>query len=205
MHAHSTSNPSSAKEPAQPVAAVLAFLFPGAGHFYLGHRFRGVMVAIGVMLLFGTGLLVGGIDSVDRRENGLWFWFYGQMWNGPIVFAVDHLHQTRFKVVDPSRGLRSATPSEFRNPENGQVIDTYPDPATGAPVASYSPSLDPTKRVTVQNAYPPKARSFGRVSELGTLFVAIAGMLNLVCIIDATFKHPAKRDLPRPRPTPQPA
>ena len=204
MRPATPANMTQTKEPPQPVAAVLAFLFPGAGHFYLGHRTRGLLVAAGVLMLFFTGLLLGGLDSVDRRENGLWFWFYGQMWNGPMVFGVDYLHQTQFKVVDPRGGTRSASPREFRNPVNGSPIDTQPDPVTGAPIATYSPSMDPTKRVTVQNAYPPKARSFGRVSELGTLFVAIAGMLNLVCIIDAMFKHPAKREISRPRPTPKP-
>lgn len=169
------------------MAAVLAFLFPGGGHFYLGHRDRAIRIAAGVLLLFFTGLAVGGIDAVDRRENGLWFWFYGQMWNGPIVFGADYLHQTRFKVTDAQGVLRSARPNEFRNPITGAPEQIYLDPATNLPTARYT---DPKTLVTttVSPARPPKLRSIGKTSELGTLFVAVGGMLNLIAMIDAAFK-----------------
>jgi hypothetical protein len=178
-------------EPIQPLAAVLAFAFPGAGHFFLGYRARGLRIAAGVLLLFLTGLLIGGIDAIDRRENGLWFYFYGQMWNGPLAFGVDYAHQHHFKVTDATIGVRSATPHEFRNPDTGAPVKIEIDPATGRPTAAYSPGLNPTAKTVVSPAYPPKVRSLGRLSELGTLFIAIAGMLNLVCIIDAAFKHSA--------------
>lgn len=173
----------------QPLAAVLAFAFPGAGHWALGHRDRAVRIAAGVLLLFFTGLFVGGVDAVDRRENGLWFWFYGQMWNGPLVFGVDYLHQTQFKVNDGGV-LRSARPNEFRNPLTGAAETIFPDPTTGAPTAEYT---DPKtlKTTRVSPARPPKVRSVGKTSELGTLFIAVGGMLNLIAIIDATFKPKA--------------
>lgn len=175
----------------QPLAAVLAFAFPGAGHWVLGHRDRAVRIAAGVLLLFFTGLFVGGVDAVDRRENGLWFWFYGQMWNGPLVFGVDYVHQTQFKVIDPgSRVLRSARPNEFRNPITGVAETIVIDAKTGVPTADYTdPKTLQTTRVSP--ARPPKVRSVGKTSELGTLFIAVGGMLNLIAIIDATFKPKA--------------
>lgn len=183
------------RESLQPVAGVLAFVLPGAGHYYLGHKRRGVRIGLGVALLFVTGLLFGGLDSVDRRENPLWFWFYGQMWNGPAVFAVDWVHQNHFKVRDRFGGapiVRSARPDEYRDPRTGQPVPILTDPQTGERFANVpDPSGPGTTRVA--NARPPKVRTLGRVSELGTLFIAVAGMMNLICIIDATFRARAER------------
>jgi hypothetical protein len=172
--------------PPQPMAALLAFAFPGAGHLFLGYRARAVRIAAGVLLLFIVGLGIGGLDAVDRKENGLWFWFYGQMWTGPLAFGVDYLHQTEFKVIDHRGAIRSAAPNEFRNPVTGapELINVDEN---GVPWAKYQVPGS-TNAIVVKPAYPPKRRSSGRASELGTLFIAIAGMLNLVAIIDAMFK-----------------
>lgn len=52
---------------------------------------------LGVLLLVATGLLVGGIDAVDHRSDGLWF--AAQVMCGPIVIAVDLVNQTWLKTM----------------------------------------------------------------------------------------------------------
>lgn len=151
------------EETFQPVAAVLAALFPGAGHFYLGETRRGVLIAAGVLGMFFGGMLIGGIGVVDRRDN--FIWFMGQALVGPIAFGVDTAHQSMFKVVDGGGRLRPAGPDEGRG-DQGQVV---------------------------YGGTPPYIRSLGRVNELGTLFATIAGMMNLICIIDAAFYAPRGR------------
>lgn len=52
------------------VAMVLAYLVPGAGHFYLGYRARAAAFCMIVLLLFGLGLAVDGslytlLDSLN--------------------------------------------------------------------------------------------------------------------------------------------
>ncbi len=186
---------STARESLQPVAGILAFLLPGAGHYSLGHRKRGLLIGLGVLLLYVTGLLFGGIDSVDRKENPLWFWFYGQMWNGPVVFATDWLHQNRLKVVDTIQGqtfIRSARPDEYRDPQTGRPVPIKQDPQTGERFA-YVPDQTGPGGKRVAGVRPPKLRTLGRVSELGTLFIAVSGMMNLICIIDATVKSRTDR------------
>jgi TM2 domain-containing membrane protein YozV len=71
----------------QPVAAIAGWIFPGLGHIVSGNARRGVAAMIGVLLLFICGLLVGGLDCVDRKEDRLWF--IGQAGCGPITFAAD--------------------------------------------------------------------------------------------------------------------
>ena len=80
-----------------------------------------------------TGVLVGGIDAVDHKHDGLWF--IAQVCCGPIVIAIDMA--TQFFIVD-------------------------------APIE---------KRATLVG--------LSHVNEIGTLFVAMAGLMNLVVILDA--------------------
>lgn len=201
----------------QPVAALLAFAFPGLGHWYLGQRRRAALVATGVLGLFLTGLLVAGIDAVDSgawpqrrlaaltgrpvtwvRTDGDPIWFLGQMFCGPIAFAVDHVHQTRFKVLDASRTLRTAMPNEVRDPRTGEAIQVrddnnqqplrFVDPATGQP------------RLSTPADRPPYVKPLARVAEIGTLACTLAGMINLIAIIDCAHNRRRQRHEGEDRP-----
>ncbi|MBC7834967.1 MAG: hypothetical protein H7Y88_07685 [Phycisphaerales bacterium] len=155
------------KEAFQPAAMVLAFLLPGAGHYALGEVRRAFLICAGVLGLFFGGILLGGIDSVDRKDD--FIWFMGQSLVGPVAFGIDYLHQSQFKVVEPRTGVRrTAIPGESRG-------------YSGEPV---------------QGGSPPNTKSLGRVNELGTLFSTVAGMMNLLCIIDAASYRPRKRNRP---------
>jgi TM2 domain-containing membrane protein YozV len=175
-HAHAEPRPYTGpaqREEFQPVAAILALIVPGAGHFYLGQARRAGLVALGILGLFFSGLLIGGIDVVDRRENPIWF--FGQALVGPLTFGVNHIHQNHFKVLDPATGrLRTARP-ELRDPAG--TIVSPPEIRGPGGIARLG---NPGDR-------PPNSQSLGRMNELGTLFVTIAGMLNLIAILDAAF------------------
>lgn len=90
---------------------------------------------LGVLMLVVIGVLVGGVDCVDRRNDRLWF--LAQSVCGPIVFAVDFVNQ--------------------------RYVQTLPD----------------------EQRY--RAIALNKPNEMGTLFVALAGLMNLVVILDATF------------------
>lgn len=167
-----------------PVAGILAFVLPGAGHIALRQTRRGLYIALGVLGLFVSGLLIGGIDAVDRRED--FVWFLGQALVGPLTFAVDYHHQHNIKVIDPDTGLRrSAGPHEIRNPRTGRAV-LVRNPADGTPVRFEDPRTGQTRLSTPEDR-PPNTKSLGRMNELGTLFITIAGMLNLIAILDAAF------------------
>jgi hypothetical protein len=171
------------RETFQPFAAILAFVFPGAGHLYLGSPRRAALIALGILSLFFGGLLIGGIDVVDRTDNPINLfgrqiagpWFIGQAFVGPLTFAVDHLHQTRFKVIDPATRLPRTAEPEIRN-SAGDLV---------RPAEVRGP--DGVARIGNPGDRPPASQSIGRMNELGTLFIAIAGMLNLIAILDAAF------------------
>jgi hypothetical protein len=148
-----------------PAAMVLAWVFPGLGHWYLGEKKRARLICAGIMGLFVSGVFIGGVNAVDRKEDTIWF--FGQAIVGPVAIGTDLVHQTFLKVKtkDPVTGMetvRSARPDEARG-------------ADGWPTTPKPGQL------------PPSSTSLGRMNELGTLFSTIAGMLNLLVIIDAAM------------------
>lgn len=66
------------KEPA--LAAMLSWLIPGAGHFYLGQRFKAGFFFVVINVLFFLGLALGE-GLVVNREKFFYYWA-GQLLNG---------------------------------------------------------------------------------------------------------------------------
>ena len=56
-----------------PLVALLAWLVPGAGHFYLGLRKRALLLFIAIELTFFLGLYIGSIRVVDPAQSMFWF------------------------------------------------------------------------------------------------------------------------------------
>ena len=174
-----------------PKGLLLGLIFPGAGHMATGQVARGLLVAIGVLGLFFGGIFIGGIDVIDSEEDRIWF--IGEALVGPIAFGVDYAHQNRFKAYDPSAlGVssqaeldrmvrRSAYPSETRvttaiTLSGGQVVT----------IPYFQPAGPGQAR--------PNKKSIGKINELGTLFATIAGMMNLIAVIDAAFPSPRRKE-----------
>ena len=87
------------------------------------------------------GLFIGGVDSVDSKDDYLWF--YAQVGVGPVVMAIDAVNQ-------------------------GVVKDMPEDE---------------------QRAW----RSLGHVNSVGTLFIGLAGLMNIVVILEAFYPRPGQR------------
>ena len=52
------------------LAGILAWILPGAGHYYLGHRGIATVLFVAVSFAYGVGLAVGGVkNSVNPRVN----------------------------------------------------------------------------------------------------------------------------------------
>ena len=49
------------------VAALLAFLLPGLGHWYQGRRFKAAIFSVGILLLFGWGQVLGEGQTTYSR------------------------------------------------------------------------------------------------------------------------------------------
>lgn len=57
-----------------PIAGFLAWLVPGLGHIYLGHRTRGLICLVTITATFWTGVAIGSVQgTIDPHERTLWF------------------------------------------------------------------------------------------------------------------------------------
>jgi len=115
-----------------PSIIVLGLVLPGLGHVCTGQKRRGFLIMFGVLFLVLCGVLVGGIDAVDQKNDGLWF--IAQMWCGLTVIGIDLLNQF---FIAP---------------------------------------LPITQRATLVG--------LSHANEIGTLFIALAGLMNFVVLLD---------------------
>ncbi|MSR40893.1 MAG: hypothetical protein EXS10_03210 [Phycisphaerales bacterium] len=142
-------------QPFRASFALLGWLLPGLGQWATGARLRGVFAGIGVLGLLFSGLLVGGVDCVDRNEDPLWF--IGQVCAGPLVIAADVANTQLLKSGRAAPLIAAAVP--------------------------YGAAMNP--------ADVPKISSFkglAHSNEFGTLLVFLAGLMNLVVLLDASIR-----------------
>jgi hypothetical protein len=127
-------------------AGLLGWIWPGLGHLRNGDGRRGRLVMLGVVGLFLTGVLIGGLDCVDRREDLPWF--VAQAGAGPLAFVADALNAGLLKSGKLGTLLPMTAP-------NGAMLQVS------------------------------SLKSVGLVNDVGILFTAMAGLLNVVALLDA--------------------
>jgi hypothetical protein len=154
------------------VALLGAIAFPGLGHVLSGRAKRGILAGIGVLGLFGGGLLTAGLTAVDRQQE--FWWFVPQAGVGPLAFGVDWVHQNKFKVA-----LEGGKPGAKRSADPDEGVD--PVTRRARPLAA--------------GEKPLKVVALGKPAELGLLMCALGGMMNFIVVVDAGFptrrpKHP---------------
>ncbi len=174
-----------------PLAALATWVVPGGGYWLLGQRGRALTVGLTVLLLFALGLLIGGVRSLEVPG-----WDSGD--GSQIRLILDH-RSDRTKPVwarvrpdqEPyySRGtwvMRRNPLSELRA-KPWFIAQALAGPvALGAGAWSVWAATDPDG--PDGDAQAPGATSHGRVNEIGVLYTAVAGMLNLLAIIDASHR-----------------
>jgi hypothetical protein len=140
------------------VASVLAILFPGAGHYYQGRKNKAYLFCACVLGLFVLGMFIG---------------------RGRVVYA--SWSPDDFRIQYPAQALVGlpAAPSLVqawignRDPErkflNGFMAPPPINPMTG------------NNRDTLSKWHLEASAAF----ELGTLYTSVAGLLNLLVILDA--------------------
>jgi hypothetical protein len=175
--------------------ATAAWLLPGAGYWLLGQRSRALTVGISIIALFVSGLLIGGVRLIEVPG-------YGDHGEQLIV------SQTRSN--DDGHTLRSEQVTEMRAvPENSDATTTttlgwvmrvkplddirnkpwYIAQVLNGPlniIASWGSirASEPGSNGAPFTGY----RSHSRTNELGVLYTAVAGMLNLLAIIDSASR-----------------
>ena len=192
-----------------PLAALATWVVPGGGYWLLGQRGRALTVGITVVTLFVLGLLIGGVRALEVPG-----WDEGGN-QVRLVFDTSTAGKREWVKVRPdqephySRGtwvMRRNPLSELRTKPwfIAQVLAGPVALVSGA--GSVWASSDPDG--PDGDARARGVTSHGRVNEIGVLYTAVAGMLNLLAIIDASHRasHPhARRPGPRRPDVHQPA
>ncbi|XZE34735.1 DUF6677 family protein [Pirellulaceae bacterium SH501] len=143
------------------LAALLAFLIPGAGHFYQGRTNKAYLYAACILGLFFLGLFLGQgrVVYASWTPEDYRIQFPAQMCVGLPAFPA--VVQALVRSEEPSRSSNApAEPSEWK----------------------WSEFMAPPKNLnTLSRWHFEGSAGF----ELGTLFTAVAGLLNLLAIFDA--------------------
>jgi hypothetical protein len=181
------------------LVAVCAWLVPGGGYFLIGQRVRAVTVCVAIVTLFLSGIVIGGIRIMDPPGWGQ----YGYM--DQLVQPYDKMRQELsqdYTRVEPSSAEQAgdprgddhdqaAGPALLRQPiaELGDkpwyVGQILCGPITLAASAISVNAARPTASAPMQEGWPS---SHSRSWEIGALYTAVAGMLNLLVIIDSASR-----------------
>jgi len=65
------------------VVGLLAWIIPGAGHFVLRERKRGIIMFVTIAATFLVGLYAGSIGVIDSIRS--WQWYAAQIMTSPLV------------------------------------------------------------------------------------------------------------------------
>jgi hypothetical protein len=140
------------------VAGLLTWVIPGAGHFWLGHRGLAVVFFVAISFPYWTGLALGGVlDSVNPRTN---------RWLLLAELGVGGYTLPCYGISQQIEGyaLRTAR------------LQTIPDADGSA-----------SERAAYQRFVKARApyMSFYPESDVAQIYLATAGLLNVLAILDA--------------------
>jgi hypothetical protein len=199
-----------------PVTATLASaLIPGAGYFLIGERKRGLITGLAVILLFAAGVLIAGarvISVPGFDEDG--YMKYLERYGSGYVFTTTPAVGVRSESGDPKHGPWTVV----RRMHDGSLKEF---PGVGVPPrgpAQWVLSMNPTSAVTdnlsfvgqafngplcvaggyfslqAARATPQIPKSYSRFADIGSLYTAVSGMLNLMVIVD-TYCRARRKEL----------
>jgi hypothetical protein len=159
-----------------PLVALAAWVFPGLGYWLIGHRARALTLCITVIALFLLGILIAGIRVIDVPG-------YNDHGQRVMLDAAGNAVPDGFG----SRERWALTKRPFTEITNkpwfvGQVLV--------GPIALVAANLslraaEPPNPGNINSTVP---KSHARLWEIGMLYTAVAGMLNLLAMIDSSYR-----------------
>lgn len=146
-----------------PFAGVLAWVFPGLGHLFVGDRTRAIILMVTISLTFWCGVAVGGVRiTVNPEQNRLWF--MAQICSGAHA------------LVAYGWGEHE------RNELIGGYVAEHPDQlrAIGLDVRNPGARLQLERRLLATAHWP--------AIEVALVYTGVAGLLNLLAVMDALVR-----------------
>lgn len=180
-------------------AALLAWLFPGAGHIYQGRYAKGLLFMICIMstFIFGLGLGRGRCVYATNSDGSLNYYYLAHVGVGlPAMPAIAQSVKTS-GGADPLFELCERFPADYHNAElRFRKIDRSPD-KDGDAVPREDTLKDgfmapPAGPLTLgeRDVLAMWHFDYKHMFDMGILFTMVAGLLNFLAIYDA-FCGPA--------------
>lgn len=157
------------------LAALLAWLVPGAGHFYQGRYAKGGLYMVCILTTYIVGFVIGGAHVVYAS------WIPGdRRWHYVCQLGVG---LPAFPAMLEGRRMSQATERDSRYEGYEDEYQTSPDwqPLFGGWMA---PPRRPVREQQADEISAWYARK-GAGYEMGTWYTMIAGLLNILVIYDA--------------------
>jgi hypothetical protein len=165
-----------------PLVALIGWIIPGAGYFFIGQRVRGAVIGVTVILMFVFGVLLAGIRVIDvpGYDRGEPVYYQMQVDSHGDVSET----KTNHPGMNQPAGRWAMIAHPFVEITNKPwfVPQVITGPLCLAAAAWSNSAARPAADGSVVEA------SHARIYEIGTLYTAIAGMLNLLAIIDASSR-----------------
>ncbi len=150
-----------------PLVAVVGWLLPGAGYWLIGERARGTTIGVTIIALFLLGLLLSGVRVIE-------------------VPGYDSYGNQIRLGRDGRRGSGAAEGGWVLT--SGGLISEIAGKPWFVPQLLAGPITLISAGLSVDAAQRGAWRVHARLAEIGTLYTAIAGMLNMLAIIDSAHR-----------------
>jgi hypothetical protein len=160
------------------LVAAAGWALPGAGYWLIGQRARGVVIGATILVLFLLGVLISGVRVIDVPGYDL---------AGQRVRAnrAGHRITPKSPQWDGSRWILTS---------GRGVLSEVASKPWFIPQLVTGPITIVTAVASVQAAERGIPRVHARLADIGTLYTAIAGMLNLMAIIDSAHRAAHRED-----------
>jgi Family of unknown function (DUF6677) len=191
-----------------PVAAALASaLFPGAGYLLLGQRQRALITGGGILLLFVLGFFIAGarvISVPGFDDDGYLKYLEIRHYEGgarvsytttPVVAVRPEANRGSYTVTRVNHDGTLESQSGVMDPPEPPrwVLTANPLGAIGDNLSFLGQMFDGplcavggyVSILAARASDPPVARSYSRLIDIGSLYTAVSGMLNLMVIVDS--------------------
>jgi hypothetical protein len=148
--------------PPPALVAAAGWAVPGLGYWFVGQRGRGVVIGVTVVTLFVLGLLIGGVRVLEVPTF------------------------SRFGESVPAG--RDTTPQYVWREIQAKPWTVPQFMAGPIAIAGGAASVRASRVPDEPGARAPGAESHARINEIAVLYTAVAGMLNLLAMIDAAHR-----------------
>jgi hypothetical protein len=158
------------------VVAVAGWVLPGSGYVLLGEKARGITIMVTVLTLFISGLLIAGVRVIDvpgYDKNGF-----------------------EDRIDGQGHRVERSTDYEYENGHSALFSGDFVAEVAAKPWYVGQIFVGPMNLivsiVSIHEAQVNLPMTHARLQEIGTLYTAVAGMLNLLAMLDASSRaaHP---------------